>query len=582
MMNEVIEHFLNFIKDFNFETDETCLELEDNTLPIFAIIYFCIRAGKRKIALEIASKSKLPDVKVIHELLKNEVDNLGESIDNKKLYNTAIQALSDISRRQADESNESIGVYKKDIFKEALLLLFTKQITPSHALLNTNLSDYLWFSLQKCYFNTSESFLNNNSDNLCTLKLLKGAILSYGESYFNEDGSSPLNFYKVLIFTSQFEEAISYLDSIDQHRIENTHVALAINSIGLFEINEQDDMNVDALSSNLRNAKSKKNVREPNLFAKIIKNYIKFLGSDYLSQSIIYATLLDYPDVVNTLADLFVKHNNFSVLLETAPSTGLDLITKKNLPLSTFLNNENLTKIIHKVCKKVSRTTEDPHISILLQNKIGNDKEVVGLLCKWQNLQITQHSELIEGAVENYYTRQMLMKKDNFNIEDASKKYNKIVEKILGKATKGSYEHKEFKIRLDNLQKVVEFINLVIGENYDKAYSEMKKAQFLPFNESIEPDLANIQHEILENLPEVVHLAFAVIDKKLSNTQKMNIGFNSEEAQETHKLKEQKLSLITYFKKIQKIFMNSLSESSLENAKKVEKVKRIAQKISKL
>lgn len=341
-MNEVIEHILNYVKDFNFESQETCLILEDNTLPIFAIIYFCIRAGKRKIALEIASKSKLPDVRMIYELLKDEMDNLGEPTDNKKLYNTADQALGDISRRQNDESDESIGVYKKDIFKEALLLLFTKQITPSHALLNTNLSDYLWFSLQKCHFSTSESFLNKDVDSLCTLKLLKGAILSYGESYFNEDGSSPLNFYKVLIFTSQFEEAISYLDSIDQHRIENTHVALTINSIGLFEIHEEDDMNVDVLRSNLRNDNSKKNMKEPHLFSKIIKNYLKFLGSDYLSQSIIYATLLDYPDVVNTLADLFVKHNNFSVLLETAQSTGLDLVSKKNLPLSTFLSKENL------------------------------------------------------------------------------------------------------------------------------------------------------------------------------------------------------------------------------------------------
>lgn len=174
------------------------------------------------------------------------------------------------------------------------------------------------------------------------------------------------------------------------------------------------------------------------------------------------------------------------------------------------------------------------------------------------------------------------MKKDNFKIEDASQKYSKIVEKIQGKAIKGSYEHKEFKIRLENVQKVVEFINLVISENYDKAYSTMKKAQFLPFNESIEPDLSNIKSEILETLPEVVHLAFAVIDKKLSETQKMSIGFNSDEALEIQKLKEQKLSLITYFKKIQKIFMNSLSETSFDNTKKVEKIKRIAQKISKL
>lgn len=66
--------------------------------------------------------------------------------ENLKLYNTALTELSNISKCKTNEIQDR---QKRDIFLEALLILLTKVNTSSHSLLNTNLSDYLWFNLQK-------------------------------------------------------------------------------------------------------------------------------------------------------------------------------------------------------------------------------------------------------------------------------------------------------------------------------------------------------------------------------------------------------------------------------------------------
>lgn len=68
--------------------------------------------------------------------------------DHPKLYTTALTELSNISKRGRNDEEGTDG-YKKDIFKEALLIILTKSTLSSHPLLNTNLSDYLWSSLQK-------------------------------------------------------------------------------------------------------------------------------------------------------------------------------------------------------------------------------------------------------------------------------------------------------------------------------------------------------------------------------------------------------------------------------------------------
>ncbi|CAI2380777.1 unnamed protein product [Moneuplotes crassus] len=586
LINAVIDGIVDFMKDHQYESEDTTVELEDGTIPIFAILYFCIRAGQRRIAANIAMKSGIFEVKVILTLLRveenffdDEFEDLDEVSDFVKLHNTALQCLTKLLRRQTEESVDGTVVYKKDIFKEALLNLFTKQTTASHALLNTNLSDYLWYNLRKCHFEDPATKFRSKNVNTLTLKTLQSTILEYGEGYFNADGSNPLNFYKVLILVGLFEEAVKYLDTIEAHRIENTHVAICLNEIDILPTPEEDEeMEIDSS----KYATKKK--RKLCLFTKVMKNFINFTGVDYFSQNLIYISLIEGPDKISIYSDIFVKHNKFSILLETDEKTGLDLIKKKNLPLSVFVVKDTLIKIIHKVCKKISRINDDPHILILLQNKIGNDGEVVNLISKYQNRQIDTHKELIiEGAGKSYYSTAALLTKGSRVIERAFKKYAKIIEKIKKKSIK-SFEHREYMQRLEDLDLLVEIINFSLDEKYDKAFGLMKKASFLPLNESIEPEFNRLQPEILYSLPEVILLALVIIDYKIKDKKDRSMtgimpSFNSTEEAETKILRAQNLSLKAYFLKIQKILLVQMNESSASNTQRLAHLDTISSKI---
>ena len=207
LITSIVDRIIDHMKDYKYEKDDSKWELEDDHLPIYAIIYFWVRAGKRKEAIHIAESSKLHIVRLIGNLLKEEniyIEGSDENAgvpDNDKLYNTALSELSNISKRKKNEQDEDGNeTYRKDIFKEALLILLTKSTIPSHYLLNSNLSDYLWFNLQKCWFDRIDVSIKNTNQDVLTLKMLQNFILSHGESHFNESGSSPLNFYKVLIY----------------------------------------------------------------------------------------------------------------------------------------------------------------------------------------------------------------------------------------------------------------------------------------------------------------------------------------------------------------------------------------------
>jgi hypothetical protein len=397
LITAVIDRLLYYMKDYNYEVDDSKLELEDEKLPIYALIYFCLRAGKRKEALKIASKSTLHDAKLIYNILKETTheDSISELPQNEKLYNTALTALSSINRLY--ESTAEDPAPKKDIFKEAIFILLTKHTSHTHPLLNANLSDYLWFNLARC------SFTDESNSPIVTLKSLQSSILTHGSSYFNEDGSTPLNFYKVLIFTGLYEEAIEYLDKIDINRVENTHVAISLNEIGILS---------------------------QNTFWKVLKSFIEFVGKDYFEHSLIYATLMDSKYLIPTISDLFIRHNSFAILLETSPQTNLNLLSKSNLPFSMFVNKQTLSKVIHQVCKKVALSTPDPHIRILLYNKIGDDRKVVDLVVLKQGLEITNKKPSLYSTSKSYYTEEAIMSKENLSVQNMALEYKNIVDKI--------------------------------------------------------------------------------------------------------------------------------------------------------
>lgn len=342
----------------------------------------------------------------------------------------------------------------------------------------------------------------NSNQDVLTLKMLQKIILSHGESHFNESGAYPLNFYKVLILVGLYKEAITYLDRIDKHRVENTHVAICLNELGILNLDEEEEQ----VPLNRSRSNQKKESKTP-LFVTIMSNFIDFLGPDYFPESLIYSTLLEEEYLVDMVSDLFVKNNSFSILIETTDKSGLNLVTKKNLHLKDFLSTETIVKIIKKVCKKVHYSTRNPDIQILLLNKIGKDSEVVDLVIQKQNLLIEDlKPSILKSKTSNFYTHEELMSTDSNIIPSVCTNFKPIIEKIHNKANNGSHEHREYKRRLDNIESIVQLFNLVKTDNYDKAFTEMKKYPFLPLRDAYEPDISSMDHSTLLHLPDLILL----------------------------------------------------------------------------
>jgi nuclear pore complex protein Nup93 len=230
-ITEIIERITAFVKENNYEVGECKLEMIDD-LPIYAIVYFLVRAGLRQEAVRVCRRMQL--------LIPLEGFFLQK--DAEKVYNTALMQLDEISKNYSTDGvqiEEANFEFQKDIFKEALLILITKHPNNPSANLNSNLSDYLWFNLQRLYFddlNLANRFYSQNS---LTLKDLQVSILQHGDNYFNEDGTNPLNFYKVLILVGCYEEAILYLNKVGKNIIENTHVALVLDGLGLLKTSQK-------------------------------------------------------------------------------------------------------------------------------------------------------------------------------------------------------------------------------------------------------------------------------------------------------------------------------------------------------
>lgn len=61
-------------------------------------------------------------------------------------------------------------------------------------------------------------------------------VASYGSSYFDPDNTNPWIYFRILILTLQFEQAIGFLHKDKKYRLETVHFAVALVYHGLLRI----------------------------------------------------------------------------------------------------------------------------------------------------------------------------------------------------------------------------------------------------------------------------------------------------------------------------------------------------------
>ncbi|XP_023321821.1 nuclear pore complex protein Nup93 [Eurytemora carolleeae] len=185
-------------------------------VPVWALIYYCLRCGDLNAACEGARQAG-PGLGDIHTLLQELKSSNGTRLSPQTESMVRIQY-----RRSVRQSS--------DPFKRAVYcVLAACDPQEEHSEIATSLDDYLWLKL--CQVRDEES-----GDSLTLPGLQTLLSEEYGESHFNAS-EQPLLYFQVLFLTGQFETALDFLfrtgDPLSVHAV---HLALALFELNLLKL----------------------------------------------------------------------------------------------------------------------------------------------------------------------------------------------------------------------------------------------------------------------------------------------------------------------------------------------------------
>ncbi|CAF4718266.1 unnamed protein product [Rotaria sp. Silwood1] len=184
-------------------------------LPIWSILFYCLRTGDLQSALNAAKRCHLTSAV---EWLNNYIKNNNQSVDP-----TIRLKIQDVYDRE----------HLTNPFKSIVLsILSAYDVNNMHELVINSIDDLLWLRL-------SQIVLPNQD--LMTLNKLQKLVLNEGNenrSLFNE---KPVQYAMCLLLTGQFETAIDLLNQIEQFRCHAVHIGIYLHECRLLSTASKSD-----------------------------------------------------------------------------------------------------------------------------------------------------------------------------------------------------------------------------------------------------------------------------------------------------------------------------------------------------
>ncbi|GAA5897343.1 linker nucleoporin NIC96 [Sporobolomyces salmoneus] len=226
-----IRAFLNvkYLKNGNWSNSS--LEIANNT-PVWARIYYLLRSGHSKEALDFA----LENERSIEGLEKSFVAYFKAWLDSPdrrlpKLLRDRF--LSEYNQRIRYTSSSS-DPYKQALYK---LLGRVELNRRNVAGVTQTTEDWLWFQLSLIREEESEGGQGGEGGfEKYGLRELANVLKKFGESHFDPKGNRPLLYFQVLLISGQFELAIAFLQQHPQYQADAVHFAIALEYYGLLRV----------------------------------------------------------------------------------------------------------------------------------------------------------------------------------------------------------------------------------------------------------------------------------------------------------------------------------------------------------
>ncbi|CAF1137644.1 unnamed protein product [Rotaria magnacalcarata] len=184
-------------------------------LPIWSILFYCLRAGDLQSALNAAKRCHLTSVV---EWLNNYLKNNNQSIDP-----TIRLKIQDVYDRE----------HLTNPFKSIVLsILSAYDVNNMHELIISSIDDLLWLRLSQIVLPHQD---------LMTLNKLQKLVYNEGNENRSSFNEKPVQYAMCLLLTGQFETAIDLLNQIEQFRCHAVHIGIYLHECRLLSTASKSD-----------------------------------------------------------------------------------------------------------------------------------------------------------------------------------------------------------------------------------------------------------------------------------------------------------------------------------------------------
>ncbi|XP_065064334.1 nuclear pore complex protein Nup93-like [Rhopilema esculentum] len=320
---------LNLVKSFlKIKLHPATPGLEDGKvdgIPIWALIYYCLRCGDGNAALQ-AAEGLPPQFSEFRETLKEYFAD-----GNCRLMPSSETKLRMQYKRSIRSSTDH---FKRIVFS----VIGCCDTMDNHSEVASKSDDYIWLKLQQIGFNDHEI---NTQDKVSLAKLQSLLLEEFGPSHFKAY-QQPFLYCQVLFLTAQFEAGIEFLSTIERLRCHAVHFALVLREAGLL-------LMPDVIYSGLLSVKPSdpKPMRRLN-FARLVMTYTKKFQTTDPREALEYFYLLRNITGANNenvfascVSELVLETREFEMLLGRLNEDGSrkpGCVEKFNLDTSTIIS----------------------------------------------------------------------------------------------------------------------------------------------------------------------------------------------------------------------------------------------------
>ncbi|GAA5803362.1 hypothetical protein HPULCUR_008841 [Helicostylum pulchrum] len=502
-----------------------------NEVPIWVFMYLLIRSGHMDLAIKFVDSNG--------EMFASE----RKFVSYFKEYNSAKDHCVSRSSQEAilaDYYRFGYGDENADPFKVVIYKILGRcelHNKNSPDVIKTT-EDYIWLQLMLIREVTDTE---RYSFERYRLEDFQKEITALGSKYFDRDETNPYTFFRILLLTLQFEEAIEHFCKQKKLRLETVHFALALVYCGLLNVTSPEKVNIPKIL--IINEENRATLNFPRLVDQYVKVYLADKPNEalqYVCLSSLYSVKQGYPNdamvqiAKNYICKFTLNSKDFKTILGTdGQERSPGLIDNQRGLLNINSENEFASEIIRPIAEKCVQTGRCID-AVYAYSLSGDYNQMADVLAKELSdaLQQPQSFRATDPTLSQYSNTEIIQ----FALETIRHCENKQY------ISSSIDESKKVTIRI--LIQLLQFRVAYEQGQHETALQLMQQANVIPLQGNMEQiqlyvnQFGNLAETIKKNIPELLLNAMDSLYKLWSN--------NSGHASELENLERKSRTLLTF------------------------------------